>query len=395
MLSRHHPVIVTCLLLLGGLVGGLAAAPAAGAVELSEALADRLETGQAILEDQPAEAAGHFEAIVEARPDFADGWRLLGRARQLAGELEGARAAMVEAIGRGRLTPEVLAVVLAADRAAGREEAAFREAELLTLFEPASRQWRLLAASLRGALGDAAGAGRRLERLLEEDASDAALWARRGNLALAAEAPERAAVALEVAWHLGFERRVLAARLSELATSMSAPRRGLAWYERARRLGAELSPQLAMSLAGQLERAGEAAAGRALLESVASGGSEEAGRAHLALARLAGREARPEAARRHFEAARARGEEDAAVRRYLARQALEAGELAPAAEHLVRVVALEGPEAAVLANLINIELRLGRRQAARGHLRTYLAHHGHDERVGPLLERWVAGAKRS
>jgi predicted Zn-dependent protease len=77
----------------------------------------RFSLGNACLAEGDLEAAvGHLERAVELDPDYSAAWKILGRARETAGDLAGAAAAWeqgVEAAGR------------AGDIQAGKEMAVF------------------------------------------------------------------------------------------------------------------------------------------------------------------------------------------------------------------------------------------------------------------------------
>lgn len=58
----------------------------------------RFSLGNALLEPDPARAAGHLERAVALDPDYSAAWKLLGRAMAASGRDEEARAAFARGI---------------------------------------------------------------------------------------------------------------------------------------------------------------------------------------------------------------------------------------------------------------------------------------------------------
>lgn len=265
-------------------------------------------------------------------------------------DLTRARDHAIEAVALGRLSRDVLSLLLQIDRRRGDDLAALHWAEWLHSLEP-DADWLLVTGDILAASGREEGADSVYRALLRADPARADLWTRLGNLGLRDDDPAFAAECYETAWWAGERTSGLAANLSGLWQRMGDHRAALLWLERGMELEGTPTAETELRRAQLLLAVGDV------------GAAEEAA------ARLADREDPRIACR---------------ARDVLGRAAYARGDLAIAAGHWERVVACDPEDVSVCLLLGKLFYTLEAHGDAAGYLERYVM----DPRVHASEEEW-------
>ncbi|RIK84758.1 MAG: hypothetical protein DCC68_00255 [Planctomycetota bacterium] len=327
-------------------------------------------------------------------PDEGDIPRMLTHAYFELGEFDAARDAALTAIGAGRLAPDVLGRIAQIDQRRDDRLALVNVVRLLTVLEPANRQWRLVYADLLAAtdaLDESVGVYR---ALLAEVPESANVALRLGSVLVKQERHAEAAAMLETAWHLGANDPRLPTTLAGIHQQLGDDRQTLAWLERATANAEAVSPERQMQLGHLLWKLGEHDRAAAAVEDLAkSGEAKFKSQAHMLLGRIAMDRQRVEEAIAHWQTAAASGEPGTDLLAVLGAHYFNTGDFATAAKVLRRVVEAEKSENEQHLRFLVLSLfRAGDTAAARGFLRQYVERHGMSEEAQSLV-RAIAAAR--
>ena len=354
-----------------------------------------LQEAQKLLERGDArEAAARLEKLLEKSPSLGEAHRLLGHAYRELGATEKARASYVDALAFGRWSPDAIHGLLVIDRKGGRPLATRSALRTLALFEPGNVDWPLLAAEIAARLGDHGEAYALFRRVHERVPARRTPLVGMGNAALRRDRPREAERAFAAAYFLGEADAGLARRLAGLAERRGSPRDAVAWLERAVAAGAEERAELELRRARLLLEIGKTDAARDLARQLTDAGDPIAGRAHRLLAQIATEKGEKAAVIEHLRAARERGETSAQALAYLAADHFRNERYAAAAKRYRERLAMGAEAKGVRRRLIVSLLRAETDDAEiREAIEGYVARHGLDDAIKPLVKQWSVGAR--
>jgi len=195
-----------------------------------------------------AQAEKEFRAVVEAHPDYAPGYLMLGRSQLEQGEAAEAVASLERAVALQPGDAVSLYFLGRARLAADRPDAALEALASQSLTQVPDQVREAYAGALAGAAEKVGGPGgvAALEKAVAQDPDEAALWLSLGRLHRAAEQPQEALAATEKAFKLSGEPSIgrLAVRDAFSAAQAEEDREARKdWY----RQGAAVAEQLAQA----------------------------------------------------------------------------------------------------------------------------------------------------
>jgi tetratricopeptide (TPR) repeat protein len=342
-----------------------------------------------------AAAARALERVLATRTEDAAALALLGHCYFEIGDLEKARAAFTRAVGRGRLTKDVVIRLAHIAREQGAPSAAASALRLAHLLVPKD-------AAVLGAAGDAAAAAGMDEEAasayraaVDLDPARADAHLRLGNIHIKAGAAARALTAFETAHHLGASSEDLARLIAELHVERGQLLGAVAWYERMLRFEPEDAYEVRLRCARLQAAAGDLLGARDRAGKLTGCPDKVvAGGAHLLAGRLASRAKDPPAAVGHWLAALALGQGGAEVHGLLGVHYHRVGEHAKAAEHLDERLRRGPPDSSLSRALIRSRMALSELPAARAQLVLLVAEGGLDEQAERLITELAAAEAR-
>ena len=251
-MHTHRLLIITMLIAL------------AACVITPVSAADSNDANHALQTAQQAQKSGDHARVIElleplrqSHPNQPDVPRLMAHSYLAQQQYDHARAAAVEAIARGRLTADLLAILMQVDRQHGDEAAQLNNAALLTVLDVDNATWRQLYGQLLNSSGQPAAAEAVFRQLTETSPADSRLWTQRANTLLKLERYSEAATAYETAWRLGDHTPMIATVLAGLYQRLNDTQAALNWLDRAIATQSPPDPKLRLQLAQLLYTAGE------------------------------------------------------------------------------------------------------------------------------------------
>ncbi|QNN20728.1 tetratricopeptide repeat protein [Planctomycetales bacterium ZRK34] len=283
--------------------------------------ADSPDVANALQQVQQAQQTGNHARAIEllaplhqAHPNQPDVPRLMAHSYLAQQQYDNARAAAVDAIAHGRLTVDLLAILMQVDRQRGDQTAQLNDVALLTVLDVDNATWRQLYGQLLNSSGQPAAAEAVFRRLTETSPADTRLWTQRANALLTLEQYSDAATAYETAWRLGDHSPMIATVLAGLYQRLNDTQAALNWLDRAMTAQSPPDPKLRLQQAQWLYTIGEpdAAATSAALV-LTAGDKPLIARAHRLLGRLAMDQKRIDEALDHWHKALDAGSTDRAM----------------------------------------------------------------------------------
>ncbi len=330
-----------------------------------------------------------LKAVVEEKPTLAPAHRLLGHAYAQLGKREAAREALVDAVGHGGLTPDVVARLVAIDSAAGRVTSELNALRLLSVLNPSNREGMLNYTQHLVDAGSVGEAVSLLQSLIDRRPSDATAHLQLGNAHLARDRPERALVAYRTAFALGERTPELARTVGDLHVRAGHRRDALPWYERALLLSEEKDRELQLRRARLLLEVGERAkAAKAAQSLTKADASDIVAKAHRLLGHVAVERENPAAAAEQWAKATDGGVATPQILEFLGSYHFDRENFSKAARYLSRRLKDSDGDARLRRFLFLSHLRAGHPDAARVALRKYLEHEGLTKRARRLLAEY-------
>ncbi|MEM6673304.1 MAG: tetratricopeptide repeat protein [Planctomycetota bacterium] len=348
--------------------------------------AEALRSAQALQrEGRHTAAVAALEALRRERPDVPALPRLLSYSLFELDRPEEARAAAVDAIGLGRLTPDLLTRLVQIDRGRGDAAVVLDEVRILTILDPGNPTWRRYRAELLAASGRLPAAETAFRAILDDSPSDAEAWVGLGNSLVAGGSTGDAASAYETAWILGRRSPEIADRVAGLEQQSGDLASAVQWLERAEALSPDADGRRAMRSArllasvGRDDEALETAARLADAEA-----PDVAADASLLCATIALRAGSLDEASARLEEARNRGVSGAALTDALGRSYFVRGDHALAARWLAEVADGDaGPD--VFRLLARARIEAGELDLAREAIVSYVERRSLDDVARSLI----------
>lgn len=384
------------ILLLSGVTASAVAA------DLTEADARTLRNAQQQLESR------NFQRVVELLdplkrryPDQGDIPRLLAHAYFGLERPAEARAAVVEALGLGRITPDVFALLARIDQERGDDVSLTNAVQLLTILDSENRDWRMLHGDLKAAAGDFEEGERTFQKLLEQRPENGSLYLRLGNVYQQKEQLLEAAQALEMAWRLGVTQQKLPLVLGGIWQQIGDDRQSISWLQRAAdtKDAEESDEELQLRIARLHWKLGELDQAKTRLEPLTSSADMKvAAPAYVLLGYIALRQEQADQAAEYWEKALASGANDRELLERLGAHFYNSGNFSHAARYLQQAVNTDGGDSEKNLRFLIISLiRNGESEQVREFLRRYIEQNGLSEQANELIQFWssqVDGGKQ-
>ena len=379
----------------GCLVALIAAAvmlfTATAQAEVSEAHREALNQAQTYYDKQQyPQAVETLTGIVEQDPTVAPAHRLLGHVYYAMDKPGKARAAFVEALGRGRLTAAMLGRLVRLDQTAGRSHAALAGLWLRSLLAPDAPAWQRLHMRLLLQHGWAERAQAMGRSIVEKRPADVKALQLLGNSYLRTQDYRQAAEALSEAFELGVRKPTLAQAIGDAWRQLDRPRAALDWYDRALAAMNQSGrrDELVIRRASLLVAAGLTDRPTPRLHTLAEGQGDQAGKAALRLGQLAQASGNTEAALRHWQTALKKGIDKPALLLALGDYHFNQRDYKRAATLLRRRVNQGDSKAAVYRRWVQSLIRSDQPAAAQQALQRYLAQFGLSKNGRQLIAAW-------
>jgi len=341
------------------------------------------------------------EPAARSDPRAGDAWRLLGHAHLRQGNLAGAREAFAHALATGALRPDALRGLARATARQDQPDAAISLLRLALALQSASAaqrtEIRLELADLLTATGDPAAAAATLAIAARERPANPRVAAAQGRHALEAGRPRDAALFLETAAALGDTRPALFRSLARLYRDLPDPVQQARWAERLLQQPAPLPEDhllVAEARAALHSFPTALREARRAMEALPAGSDPGEVRRKARVARRVGHvrlaSGDPAGAAAAWTTAAKAGDDDPELARFLGLRALRTKKRGESIRWLERWRASGGRDAETLRALAGAHLDEGRADAAREVLADYVAAHGVDHAIEPLLDRLAA-----
>jgi len=371
-------------------------APAASAAPSSAQARTLNQAQQHYEKGELKQAAETLRELVDSAPGLAEAHRLLGHVYYRMDEPGRARAAFVDAISRGRLTPAMLSRLIRIDRRAGRTQSALAGLELRSILAPEAPDWRRLEARLLNNTGRPDAARRLVQPLVRRRPWDIPARLLLGNSYLRAGRQGQAVREFVTAYHLGGGDAALAETIGQLWQQLSRPEAAAAWYERAIALTPHDKDDKRDRRRGLILRRGKLLVaaeltGRAtshLQTLAASGESQRAAKAALRLGQLARLQGRSKQAIGRFERALELGLDRPDVYETLGAHHYNEGHYQRAADLLEKRLKKGSNNQRLRRFLVQSLIQTRRLAEAREALHGYIARFGLDKPAKQLARNW-------
>jgi len=333
-----------------------------------------------------AAAARVLEQVLATRTDDAAALALLGHCYFEIGKLEKARVAFTRAVGRGRLTQDVVIRLAHIAREQGAPAAATSALRLAHLLVPKDAAVLCAAGDAAAAAGLYEEAASALREAVDLDPARADAHLRLGNIHLKTGAAARALTAFETAHHLGASSEDLSRLIAELHVERGELLGAVAWYDRLLAFEPEDADEVRLRCARLQAAAGDVLSARDRAGKLTESTDEVvAGGAHVLAGRLASRAKDLPAAVGHWRRALALGQGGSEVHGLLGAHYHRVGEHAKAVLLLRKRLRLGPPDSSFARALIRSLMALGELKAARERLVLLVAEGGLDDQAERLI----------
>lgn len=348
---------------------------------------------------QQAQQSGNHDRALEllsplheSGPSMPDVPRLMAHSYLALQRYDKARAAAVEAIGEGRMTVDLLAILAQVDRRRGDEVALLNDVRLLMLLDVNDPAWRQLFGQLLATTGQPAAAESVLRQLVEASPAQPRLWAQLGNVLVELQRHDEAAAVYETAWRLGDRDPQTAALLAGLYQRLGDADAALRWLDRALLAQKPPAPKLRLQQAQLLYAAGESDAAAMSAAAVLEAPDRSlVAEAHRLLGRLAMQRHDIDAALVHWHKAVDAGSADRSMLLALGRLHFSRDEFDPARQYLARYITTGPVDRATLLTLARATIHSDTSPDRVHHaLHIYVERFGLDDDARDLIHLSVA-----